>query len=67
MLECEGGGKGAGGGAMKALIQRVSEAEVAVGDEVVGEIGPGLLVLLCAERGDGVAQADALARNTKSR
>ncbi len=52
---------------MKALIQRVSEAEVAVGDEVVGEIGPGLLVLLCAERGDGVAQADALARNTKSR
>lgn len=62
MLECGGGGKGAGGGAMKALIQRVSEAEVAVGDEVVGEIGPGLLVLLCAERGDGEAQADALAR-----
>ena len=31
---------------MKALIQRVSEARVTVGDTVAGEIGPGFLVLL---------------------
>ncbi len=49
---------------MKALLQRVSEARVTVGDEVVGGIGPGLLVLLCAEDGDGHEQADFLARNT---
>ncbi len=49
---------------MKALLQRVSEARVTVGDEVVGGIGPGLLVLLCAEDGDGHEQADFLARKT---
>ena len=37
---------------MQALLQRVLEAKVVVGDEVVGQIGPGLLVLLCAERDD---------------
>lgn len=37
---------------MKALVQRVSEARVEVGDRVVGEIGPGLLVLVCAMKGD---------------
>lgn len=37
---------------MKALLQRVSQARVVVSGETVGEIGPGLLVLLCAERGD---------------
>lgn len=45
---------------MIALIQRVSEARVRVAGTVVGEIGPGLLVLLCAERGDGEAQAERL-------
>ncbi|HSV55086.1 MAG TPA: D-aminoacyl-tRNA deacylase [Burkholderiaceae bacterium] len=45
---------------MIALIQRVSEARVVVADETVGEIGAGLLVLLCAERGDREAQADKL-------
>nr|WP_315426849.1 D-aminoacyl-tRNA deacylase [uncultured Albidiferax sp.] len=45
---------------MKAVLQRVREARVVVGAEVVGEIGPGLLVLLCAERGDAEAQADKL-------
>jgi D-tyrosyl-tRNA(Tyr) deacylase len=43
-----------------ALIQRVSEARVVVDGAVTGEIGPGLLVLVCAERGDGEEQADKL-------
>ncbi len=38
---------------MRAVVQRVSQARVTVGGEVVGAIGPGLLVLLCAMRGDG--------------
>ncbi len=46
---------------MRALIQRVSEAEVRVDDAVIGATGPGLLVLVCAMQGDGDAQADALA------
>ena len=37
---------------MKAVLQRVSEARVAVGGQTVGEIAQGLLVLLCAEKGD---------------
>lgn len=45
---------------MQALIQRVSEARVSVAGRVVGEIGPGLLVLLCAEHGDDEALADRL-------
>ena len=45
---------------MIGLLQRVSEARVAIGGEVVGAIGPGLLVLLCAERGDTDAEADRL-------
>jgi len=43
-----------------ALIQRVSRARVEVAGATVGEIGPGLLVLVCAERGDSEAQADKL-------
>ncbi|MDD9724412.1 D-aminoacyl-tRNA deacylase [Roseovarius sp. SK2] len=46
---------------MRALIQRVSEAEVRVEGAVIGAIGPGLLILVCAMQGDGDAQADALA------
>jgi D-aminoacyl-tRNA deacylase len=45
---------------MKALLQRVLEARVAIAGQTVGAIGPGLLVLLCAERGDSEAQADKL-------
>lgn len=37
---------------MIALVQRVRQARVEVGDAVVGAIGPGLLVLVCAEAGD---------------
>ncbi|WP_179380624.1 D-aminoacyl-tRNA deacylase [Jannaschia marina] len=46
---------------MKAVVQRVSEARVEVAGEVVGRCGPGLLVLVCAMRGDGEANAEALA------
>lgn len=45
---------------MIALLQRVSEARVTVAGDTVGEIGAGLLVLVCAEQGDTEAQADKL-------
>ncbi|NNU44266.1 D-aminoacyl-tRNA deacylase [Ramlibacter montanisoli] len=45
---------------MLAVVQRVREAKVVVAGRTTGEIGPGLLVLVCAERGDGEAQADKL-------
>ncbi len=45
---------------MLSVIQRVSQARVVVDGEVVGEIGAGLLVLVCAERGDTEMQADKL-------
>jgi D-aminoacyl-tRNA deacylase len=46
---------------MRALIQRVTQASVAVEGAVVGEIGPGLLILICAMQGDTEAEADRLA------
>ena len=45
---------------MLAMLQRVSEARVIVDGETIGEIGPGLLALVCAERGDTPAEADKL-------
>ena len=45
---------------MIALIQRVTEASVTVDGARVGEIGAGLLALVCAEREDTVRDADAL-------
>lgn len=45
---------------MISLIQRVSRAHVEVAGATIGEIGPGLLVLVCAEQGDTEAQADKL-------
>ena len=45
---------------MKALLQRVREASVSVDGEVIGRIDAGLLVLLCAERGDSESQADRM-------
>jgi D-tyrosyl-tRNA(Tyr) deacylase len=46
---------------MKAVIQRVSEAEVVVAGESVGRIGRGILVLLGVEKGDAEPDADRLA------
>lgn len=46
---------------MKALLQRVAEARVEIEGRVVGAIGPGLLVFICVEEGDGTAEADRLA------
>ena len=46
---------------MRALLQRVSEAEVSVDGAVVGRCGAGLLVLVCAMQGDTGAEADRLA------
>jgi D-tyrosyl-tRNA(Tyr) deacylase len=45
---------------MIALLQRVSSAKVEVDTRVTGAIGPGLLVLLAVERGDGQSQAERL-------
>src|SRR5690606_27502039 len=45
---------------MLSVLQRVSQASVTVEGEVIGRIGQGLLVLLCAEPADSPAQADAL-------
>lgn len=45
---------------MIALLQRVTEASVTVDRQCIGRIGRGLMVLLCAERGDREKEADAL-------
>jgi D-tyrosyl-tRNA(Tyr) deacylase len=42
------------------LLQRVTQASVTVDGETVGAIDAGLLVLVCAERGDTEQEADAL-------
>lgn len=46
---------------MRALVQRVSRASVTVDDQITGEIGPGLLILICAMQGDTEAQSLAMA------
>jgi len=43
-----------------ALIQRVTEAKVVIEGQINGEIGPGLLVLVCAEPRDAETQSDKL-------
>jgi D-tyrosyl-tRNA(Tyr) deacylase len=51
---------------MRALVQRVSRAAVRAGGSTVGEIGPGLLVLLGVARGDDEAACDRLAAKVRS-
>ena len=51
---------------MIGLIQRVSHAEVRVADEVIAAIGPGLLVLVGVERGDGLRAVERLAERLLS-
>ena len=45
---------------MIALLQRVTQASVTVDRKIIGQIGKGLLILLCAERGDTEKEADQL-------
>jgi D-tyrosyl-tRNA(Tyr) deacylase len=45
---------------MIGLLQRVSSARVEIAGQVSGEIGAGLLLLLCAERGDSEFQCDKM-------
>ncbi|KIC50841.1 D-aminoacyl-tRNA deacylase [Tateyamaria sp. ANG-S1] len=47
---------------MRALLQRVSEASVTVEGAVVGQCGPGLLILVCAMPGDTSDTAKTLAK-----
>jgi len=47
---------------MRSLVQRVSSASVTVDGSITGEIGAGLLVLVCAMRGDTEREAEWLAR-----
>ncbi len=46
---------------MRAIVQRVTQASVAVAGEIVGKIGPGLLVLIGAREGDTTQEAEWLA------
>lgn len=46
---------------MRALIQRISEAAVRVDGQIIGQSGPGLLILVCAMQGDTETQAETLA------
>lgn len=45
---------------MIGLLQRAARAQVEIGEVTVGRIGPGLVVLVCAEPGDTEAEADRL-------
>ncbi len=45
---------------MRAVVQRVSRAQVSVDETIVGQIGPGLLVLLAVAAADSPADADYL-------
>ena len=47
---------------MRALVQRVSQARVDVDERVIGEIGYGFLILVCAVDGDSEADAELLAQ-----
>lgn len=46
---------------MRAVLQRVSQARVSVDGQMIGQTGPGLMILVCAMQGDDEAKADQLA------
>lgn len=46
---------------MRAVVQRVSQASVSVAAETIGEIGPGLVILVGVKEGDGEEEARYLA------
>jgi D-tyrosyl-tRNA(Tyr) deacylase len=46
---------------VRALLQRVREAQVTVDGDVLGQCGPGLMILVCAMQGDTEAEAGKLA------
>ena len=50
---------------MRAVIQRVSSARVRVDQRIIGEIGPGLLVLVGVEHDDGAADVDYVATKVR--
>jgi len=50
---------------MRALVQRVAMAQVAVAGETVGAIGPGLLILVCTMAGDSDDAAPKLAAKSR--
>lgn len=47
---------------MIGLLQRVKNASVTVNDQVIGAVGKGLLVLVCAEKGDSAEQCEKLVK-----
>ncbi|GGA14711.1 D-aminoacyl-tRNA deacylase [Neptunicoccus cionae] len=47
---------------MRCLLQRVSQGAVSVDGEVIGETGPGLVVLACAMQGDTQTNVQAMAK-----
>ena len=49
---------------MRAILQRVQQGRVTVEDKVVGEIGPGYVILLGLTHGDGPAEVKKLAEKT---
>ncbi len=49
---------------MRAVIQRVTEADVSVEGKITGAIGPGLMVLLGVEEGDSEKDAEYIAEKT---
>lgn len=51
---------------MKALIQRVSQAQVEVNQQLSGEIGPGLVALIGIEKNDDITKADKLVKRMLS-
>lgn len=50
---------------MRAVIQRVTSARVTVDDRLIGEIGPGLLVLVGVDQGDGPTDVQYIAAKTR--